>query len=127
MNHHHERPLVYIAGPYAHPDPVANTHNAVKMADGLHATGLVTCVVPHLSLLWHAISPQPPEHWYDYDLAILARCDALYRIPGPSTGADHEVAFAEDRARIPVFHAQTDLIDWAMAFQKGKLPRGLVL
>lgn len=107
-----DRPLVYVAAPYTHPDPVENTHDAIKTADSLHASGLVTCVVPHLTLLWNMISPQPPDHWYAYDLALLARCDALLRLPGSSEGADEEVRFAEDRD-IAVFYAADALMAWA--------------
>jgi len=105
------RPLVYIAGPYALPDPVENTHRTVKAANVLHDTGLVVCHVPHLTMLWHTITPLPPEHWYAYDLAILARCDALLRLPGDSTGADKEVTFAQEN-NIPVFHLASDLLAW---------------
>lgn len=98
------KPLVYIAGPYTRDDPVLNTRDAVQWAEGVEAEGC-DVVIPHLSLLWHAISPAPIERWYERDLAVLARCDALVRFPGPSTGADAEVEFARDRG-IRVF------IDW---------------
>ena len=39
-----QRPLVYVAGPYASPDPVENTHNAIQVADRLNASGVVTAV-----------------------------------------------------------------------------------
>lgn len=85
------KPLVYIAGPYTHPDPVENTHKAVRAAEQIEALGC-DVVIPHLSLLWHAISPAPIERWYERDLAVMHRCDALVRLPGKSTGADAEVA-----------------------------------
>lgn len=31
------RPLIYIAGPYTHPDPVANTHAAIHESAGADA------------------------------------------------------------------------------------------
>jgi hypothetical protein len=98
-----DRPLVYVAGPYAHPDPVANTHAAIRVADELNAAGLCTAFVPHVSMLWH--------YWYELDFAYLARCDALLRIPGESAGADAEVAFAEERG-IPVFTRPAELAAW---------------
>ena len=110
----HDRPLVYLAGPYAHPDPIVNTHNTIRYATKLQDTGLVTVHVPHLTLLWHMVAPHEPDHWYAYDFAVLARCDALYRMSGTSTGADNEVSFAVERG-IPVFTEQPDLLDWAMA------------
>ena len=108
-----DRPLVYIAGPYTNPDPVANTHRAIREAEAMMETGLVTPVVPHLSLLWHTVVPhEDVAYWYEYDLAILARCDALYRMEGASTGADAEVVFAHERG-IEVFDAWIALYDWA--------------
>lgn len=108
-----DRPLVYVAGPYTRPDPVSNTHRAIQVAESLHETGAVTCIVPHTTLLWHVIAPHDDvTHWYEYDLAPLARCDALYRIPGDSSGADAEVAFAVERG-IPVFYTIDDLLAWA--------------
>lgn len=108
-----DRPLVYIAGPYTRPDPVSNTHIAIQVADEMMATGLVTPVVPHLSLTWHMVAPHDDvEWWYEYDLAILARCDALYRLPGESTGADAERRFAYDRG-VPTFDRFEELFRWA--------------
>jgi len=105
------RPLVYIAGPYANPDPVANTHSTIRAVDGFVDDGLVTPIVPHLTLLWHLITPRPAEFWYAYDLATLSRCDALFRLHGASTGADNEVAFAESLG-IPVFFTVEQLYAW---------------
>jgi hypothetical protein len=89
------KPLVYVAGPYTRPDPVINTRNACLVADELAAMGAAV-IVPHLSLLWHAISPQSIETWYQRDIDVLRHCNAvvLLPVPGPSTGADAEVAEA---------------------------------
>lgn len=95
------RPLVYIAGPYTHDDPVLNTRSAVQWGEAIEQEGC-DVVIPHLSLLWHAISPAPLDRWYQRDLAVLARCDALVRFPGASTGADAEMTYAKARS-IPVF------------------------
>lgn len=108
----HELPLVYVAGPYTRPDPVRMTHDAVQYAEAILATGLASVVVPHVTLIWHLISPHDDvEFWYDLDLSHLARCDALYRFPGFSTGADAECQFAALRG-IPVFHTLDGLYDW---------------
>lgn len=107
------RPLVYVAGPYTSPDPVENTHTTVKVADELLAGG-VAPIVPHLTLLWHAITPKPYDAWLELDRQHLARCDALLRIPGPSSGADAEVALAWELG-IPVFDDVTSLLAWAAA------------
>jgi hypothetical protein len=104
--------LVYIAGPYSHPDPVANTHAVIALASELIDEGLVTPLVPHLTLLWHAVSPRPLDFWYAYDVALLQRCDALFRMPGDSSGADMEVEFALTRG-IPMFTDRATLREWA--------------
>lgn len=106
------RPLIYIAGPYTHPDPVENTHDTIKVADRLVDTGLVTPVVPHVSLLWHIITPRPVDFWYEYDLALLARCDAVLRLPGSSSGADKEVELAYE-LQIPVFYSEENALRFA--------------
>jgi hypothetical protein len=106
------KPLVYVAAPYSRPDPVENTHRLIKFVDLLVDEGLVTPIAPHLTMLWHVVTPRPIEFWYSYDIAILARCDAVYRIEGESVGADREVAYAQDLS-LPVFHAVADLNEWA--------------
>jgi hypothetical protein len=105
------KPLVYVAGPYTNGDPVVNTRAAVEMGEELIALGVLP-VIPHLSLLWHFAAPHPVEFWYEYDLAVLARCDALYRMPGRSTGADREVEHALDLG-LPVLDSLSDLRKWA--------------
>ena len=86
-------PMVYIAGPFSEPDPAANTHRIVKIADVLLDAGFVP-IVPHLSLAWQLISPKPYQTWLNYDRHLLARCDAVLRVPGYSIGATAEVGFA---------------------------------
>ena len=107
-----DRPLVYVAGPYTAPDPVANLNATIKLATRLYDSELVVPVVPHLSLLWHLVEPRPVEYWYEYDLHLLRRCDAVLRIQGASQGADREVKEAE-RLELPVFYNEKSLLDWA--------------
>jgi len=94
--------LVYCAGPYSLPDPVENIHNACKVADGVLALGYIP-VVPHLTGLWHLVSPKPYGVWLAIDLEILAKCDYCYRYGGDSVGADREVEFCQKRG-IPVVY-----------------------
>lgn len=95
--------LIYVAGPYTHPDPVDNTRRAIEVGNRIMESGYCVPHIPHLTMLWHFHTPRPVEEWYQYDLAILARCDALLRIEGASTGADAEVAFAV-KHRIAIWH-----------------------
>ena len=41
-------PLIYIAAPYTHDDPVANTHAVIRIADALLVAGF-TPLIPHLT------------------------------------------------------------------------------
>jgi hypothetical protein len=107
-----DRPLVYVAGPYTKPDPVENTNAVIALASELIDEGLVTPVVPHLTLLWHLVRPRPLDFWYAYDVAILKRCDAVFRMAGESRGADMEVEFAEDHG-LPVLTDRDALRKWA--------------
>lgn len=104
----HERPLIYVAGPYTNPDPVLNTRQAVQVGDELTARGDVTAYVPHISLLWHIVSPHDLEWWYEFDLSIVSRSDLLWRMDGASSGADAEVAYAE-KLGIPVVRTQAEI------------------
>ena len=101
------KPLVYLAGPYALPDPVLNTHKMIKAATEMCEEGLCVPLVPHLTLLWHMVTPRPLNFWLELDLEQLKHCDALMRFPGKSTGADAEVAFALSY-QMPVFYVGLD-------------------
>lgn len=94
------KPLLYLAGPYSEPDPVANTHRLLRIADALLDAGF-TPLIPHLTLAWHLVSPKRDETWLDYDRELLARCDAVLRVPGDSNGATRECRYA-DELGIPV-------------------------
>lgn len=111
-------PYVYVAGPYASPDPVENSHEAIKVGDALNMTGKVATFVPHLTLMYHLVCPHPVDFWYGFDLAAVARCDALLRMPGKSSGADKEVVAALQMG-IPVFYTAEDLLAWAADFIAG--------
>ena len=116
MKPHDERPIVYIAAPYTVPDCISNTHDAIMAAEKIEATGLLTSYVPHMNMLWHLVQPHDVDFWYSYDLAFLARSDALYRLPGDSVGADDEAIYAGKRL-IPVFYAFDPLIEWAKEYE----------
>lgn len=111
MKHFHELPLVYLAAPYTNPDPVENTNVICRVASALLDEGLCAPVVPHVSLLWHLVTPRPYDFWLGIDLAYLARCDAVWRLPGASSGADGEVDFARALG-IPVHFSHSALLHW---------------
>jgi hypothetical protein len=97
---------VYVAGPYRKPDPCVNTRAAVDAADyllSLRGLPFTFCpYVPHLTHLWHTMSPKPDRFWLDYDIVWLRHCDAVLRLPGESSGADAEIVVARNMS-IPVF------------------------
>lgn len=98
---------VYVAGPYTKPNPAENTQKAIKVGSELLEKGFAP-YVPHLTLLWDTVDPQPYETWIEYDFEWLAVCDVLLRLPGESSGADREIAFARGRG-IPVVYTIEDL------------------
>lgn len=94
------KPKIYIAGPYSHPDPEENTKQAMdvwhKIVD---MGGAPFC--PHLSHFLHTHNYREYESWLEQDMHWLDVCDAVYRMPGESKGADLEVQRA-DELLVPV-------------------------
>lgn len=115
------KPLVYIAGPYTNPDPVANTHKAIEVGLILHDSGLAAVEIPHLTLAAHLIFPRTIGFWYQFDLDKLAHCDAVWRMEGASTGADAEVKFAFAR-KIPIFYQEDSEWHELLEFCRGWKP-----
>jgi hypothetical protein len=105
-------PLVYIAGPYTHPDPVLNVRRSIETASRLYDSGKVVPLIPHLTMLWQLVDPKPLDHWYEYDLHLLRRCDAVLVIPGKSAGAEAEAKLALDLG-MPLFDDEQELLEWA--------------
>lgn len=104
---------LYISGPYTNGDPVINVRKAVEVADILLAAGHVP-IIPHLSHLWHIISPHSWQEWIKLDLLLLERCDGMIRIQGESKGADLEEARAHELGLF-VIHINADAdagMDW---------------
>lgn len=91
------RKTLYIAAPYTHPDPVVNANAAIRVATFIYENTEYLPVVPHVSLLWHMVTPRPPQFWYDLTLEQMLTCDAILRLPGHSTGADNEMRDAKER------------------------------
>jgi nucleoside 2-deoxyribosyltransferase len=98
---------VYLAGPYARPDPAANVNQTIIVARQVLEAGFIP-FVPHLYHLWHLIEPRPENDWLKLDIEWLLACDLLLRLPGKSTGADHEVKVALTH-QIPVFYSLSEL------------------
>lgn len=111
----YSEPVVYVAGPYSNPDPVENTNRAIHVANEVMDLGAVP-LIPHLSHMWHLVTPKPYERWLEIDLRLMGVCHAVYRFPGASSGADAEVVEA-GRIGLPVFTDWASLRRWVADFQ----------
>jgi hypothetical protein len=122
--------LVYVSGPISRGDPWHNVEQADWATLRLMQGG-VAVINPMLSM-WAGAScmgepgshadPQPSGHgafkdfsyerWLDDDKLIVSRCDAVFRLPGESVGADIETDHARSLG-IPVFTEIDKLLAWA--------------
>lgn len=102
---------VYISGPISQGDPFVNVRLAIQAGERLRKHGFVP-IIPHLGALWSmtADTDATYDDWIRYDLELLSRCDLLLRIPGPSKGADTEVARAGELG-IPVYFDEVWLVE----------------
>jgi len=91
---HRLKPHIYIAGPYSTPYPIYAMRDALIAANQLIDDGGGHPIVPHLTGFWDFAFPRPYDQWLELDLESLRSCDAVWRIPGKSSGADGEVAVA---------------------------------
>jgi hypothetical protein len=94
---------IYVAGPYTQGDVAVNVRRAFEAANELADRGFAP-FVPHYTHFWHLLFPRAYAFWLALDSAFLPCCDALLRLPGPSTGADGEVDQAKSLG-LPVFHS----------------------
>jgi hypothetical protein len=108
---------IYIASPYTKGDPQENTDKSFDCALDLIEAGFAP-YAPLYTHYLHLRRPQKYETWTGLDLVWVLKCDALLRLPGESSGADGEVAFAKAN-NIPVFYSVQKLIEW-FDFMGGK-------
>lgn len=99
--------FIYVAGPYTKGDVAENVRNAITVGNNLRALGHVP-FVPHLTHFWHFLIPHDIDYWYQYDLQWLEKCDALFRFPGESKGADNEEAVARGLG-LPVYTSYLEI------------------
>ena len=97
--------IIYISSPYSKGDISENIRRACFAGDEILKRGH-TPLVPHLSHLWHLISPKSWGIWLRIDLTLLSMCDALLRLNGESKGADLEVAEAEKLCMIIYYNLE---------------------
>lgn len=94
--------VIYIAAPYLIGDKEENVRRAIDAADMVMELGGAP-VNPLLSHYHEQLFPHKYSEWMRIDFAILAKCDAVYRVSGESLGADSETTIAEMAYGIPVF------------------------
>jgi hypothetical protein len=111
---------VYVAGPYSNGDPQTNVDNAIDVGEQITQMD-ADPFVPHLNHYRHLRHAHDNQHWIDEDLRWLDVCDALYRMPGDSKGADGEVAYAEAHG-IPVFQTLCELRRWVKCHTANPAP-----
>jgi hypothetical protein len=88
--------FIYVAGPYTKGDTGRNVREAIIAGNNLRALGH-TPFIPHLTHFWHLLIPHDDiNYWYQYDMEWLEKCDAVFRLPGESKGADAEVERAQE-------------------------------
>ena len=99
---------IYVAGPYSIGSEAHNVRVALEAGEALLRRGY-SPYVPHLNHLWHLVFPHSYETWLALDAEYLKACDAVWRLPGESPGADKEVALAKAR-HIPVYYKLEDFL-----------------
>jgi hypothetical protein len=103
------RPVIYIAGPITKGNKHIWEHvrDALIYADDLFDMGFAP-IVPQLTVYWATATDRAAARrhadWIDMDFALVRSSDALFRVRGPSDGADQEVAFAMGDGT-PVVHS----------------------
>jgi hypothetical protein len=85
---------IYVAGPLTTGDIATNIKKAIDVADKLAKLGHHP-FLPHVTFFWQMVHPHDYEFWMQQDFGWLEKCQALFRIKGPSHGSDREVERAK--------------------------------
>lgn len=110
------KPLVYIAGPITKGCQFTNVASACEFWEEMRRLQ-IDAYCPHWSAVQQLHRPISHAEWLRYDIeAILPRCDAMFRLPGESKGADEEVAWANEHA-MPVFTEISKLAEWCEQYE----------
>jgi len=88
---------------------MAKIHEAIETFFRLIEAGYAPHC-PHLTVFCEFMEPHriPYESWLDLDMTYVELSDVVYRVSGPSKGADREVAFAVNKG-IPVVSSLEEL------------------
>jgi hypothetical protein len=121
-----DKPLVYLAAPYSK-NPVRWTSLVMELANilqGESGEGHCWCFIPHLTLFYELQYPRLPDFYYEWDKAVLKRCDMMYVMQGSedSVGVQAEIIFAKEH-KIPVIRSRPALDVAIAAWQKKRKAR----
>jgi hypothetical protein len=106
------RPLVYIACPLTKGNRNWNYYQAHEAESKLMLAGFAPQNPAHTIVLpfsWDV--DYPYDMWLDCCFPLIARMDAVLRLPGYSVGADAECTHAE-KCGVPVFYDIESLEKW---------------
>lgn len=126
--------VVYVAAPYTANKKTGRSeedHVAAAQETGSALVELGFCpVIPHNFHYLHTIKERPYETWMRLDQLLIDRCDAIFRTPAASKGADEEVhtatkGWSERLERrltrtVYVFFSLTSLVTARDAFRKAE-------
>lgn len=112
--------LIYVAGPMT-VNFIGGLIDALDVGARLIEMGHVPYLPQTLMLMdvrktsTADLMPGTPvyEAWMDFDFRVIDKCDAVYRLPGDSTGADREVVYCKAQSKM-VFNDLSE-VPWARA------------
>lgn len=104
------RPRIYISGPITKENRTQNFATAANMQTALINSGFAT-MNPMLSMMHPDAWTIAHRAWLENDLPWVAVADVVLRLPGESSGADEETAYAKSLG-IPVITNYAALLDW---------------
>jgi hypothetical protein len=106
----HSGKLWYLAHPYTKPSPDWNVRECIDVGNKLIDAGY-SIYAPIVMTHWFdKADGRPCEFWYEYDLALMERCDGCILSPGwdKSTGCTNEKKWFEAHGK-PVLTLQEAL------------------
>lgn len=104
------RPRIYISGPISKGNWSDNFHAFCKAFEKLKDLGAAP-FNPGKSMLYPGNQHIPHNVWLEIDLAWVEVADAVFLLPGESTGAEMECAHARTKG-IPIFVSYYDVCAW---------------
>ena len=91
---------IYVASPYTVGNQDQNRRNSIEYGEIILNKGHYPFLPLAVTSQWEDMYPKHYEQWMDYDFGWVRKCDALYRGKGESSGADREVALAQELGKI---------------------------